>query len=320
MPAHLLAGTLAALLLATSLWGSVPALAQSAPAPQALLDAAWNAADWPAALAVLATMEESEPVLARIYRGRMNYGWELLAAGDCSAAYGQFELALGLAPGDADALRGLTLARQRCPEAVLGTPTRTADPTIERTTIPTAQPTPAPQPTPITPQPVSAPTTYTIQRGDTLYSIAQRYGLTVAELQQANNLADIDIWAGQTLTIPPPSATPGGEGASSEGDLVVHTVQPGETLYRIAQRYGSTPLAIQAANGLASAHIWAGQRLVIPPSTASEAEGGARHHTVKQGETLYALASHYGVTVQELRAANGLADDRIVAGTVLVIP
>lgn len=304
-------------LLAAVLVLNLPVAAQTASAPHALLDAAWNAADWPAVLAILASMGESDQVQARAHRAHLNYAWELLAAGDCPAAYAQFERALGLAPGAAGALHGLVLARQRCPEAIAEAPppapTRVTPDPGQAPAQPTAAPAAA-----ITPQPVSEPTAYTVRRGDTLYSLARRYGLSVAELQRANALASYEIQAGQVLTIPPPSSSPAPEGNAASGPgLILHLVQPGETLYSIARRYGSTPLAIQAANSLEDEDIWAGQRLVIPPSTSAD---GHITHRVSPGETLYALATRYGVTVQAIQAANGLTGESIVAGTLLVIP
>jgi LysM repeat protein len=319
MSAATLRGALACAVLATVL-GSPPVIAaQSAPAPNALLDAAWNAADWPTVLTILDAMGESDQVQARAHRAHLNYAWELLAAGDCPTAHTQFERALGLTPGDPAALHGLVLARQRCPEAIAETP---APRPTHITPVAGGQP-PRATPPPaaaITPQPVSEPTAYTVQRGDTLFSLARRYGLTVVELQRANGLADDEIRAGQVLTIPPPSsdAAPEPDAPSGPG-LTLHLVQPGETLYSIARRYGSTLLAIQAANSLADTDIWAGQRLVIPPSSGG-GETGARMHRVSPGETLYSLAARYGVTVQALQAANGLRDEDIVAGTLLVIP
>jgi len=321
--ARALPGMLACALLLASLWAGPPALAQSGPAPQALLDAAWNAADWPTVLAILDTMGESEAVLPRKLRARLNHAWELLAAGECAQAHAQFERALGLLPGGPEAQRGLAWARQRCPQAVVTAPSPSAAPVATPTgSAPTAPATVGAGATPITPQPVSAPIRYTAQRGDTLYSLARRYGLTVAELQRANALADDTLLAGQVLVIPPPgsgaSPTATHQPATSSG-LVIHLVQPGETLYAVARRYGSTVLAIQAANGLSGNAIWAGQRLVIPPSSGAGANA-TRSHLVSRGDTLYSLAARYGVTVQAIQAANGLAGADITVGTLLVIP
>ncbi|ADV65807.1 LysM peptidoglycan-binding domain-containing protein [Deinococcus maricopensis] len=101
--------------------------------------------------------------------------------------------------------------------------------------------------------------TYTVQVGDTLYSIARRHGLTPDTLMQANALSGTAIQLGQVLTLPgdptPPPAT-------------THTVQPGETLYSLARRYGVTVDSVLAENGLTSPNLNAGQLLRLP--------GGAR--------------------------------------------
>lgn len=98
---------------------------------------------------------------------------------------------------------------------------------------------------------------YTVQLDDTLSAIAERYETTVQALVQANGIQNPDlIYPGQRLTIP--SALP-------TQQRVYHTVQSGETLYRIALRYGTTVQALAAANNLANPNlIYVGQKLLIP--------------------------------------------------------
>jgi len=100
---------------------------------------------------------------------------------------------------------------------------------------------------------------YIVQAGDTLYSLARRYGVTVADLVAANHIANPDlIYVGQRLTIPGGSVLP-------TPTPRTHIVQPGETLLGIALRYGVTMRALQAANGISDPdHIEIGQVLVIP--------------------------------------------------------
>jgi LysM repeat protein len=114
---------------------------------------------------------------------------------------------------------------------------------------------------------------HVVQRGETLYSIARRYGTTASALAAANGLSNPNlIHAGQRLTIPGAgSSSEGGETAPSTG--VVHVVKRGETLYSIARRYGTTASALAAANGLSNANlIYVGQRLRI--SSGGEASPG----------------------------------------------
>ncbi len=103
--------------------------------------------------------------------------------------------------------------------------------------------------------------TYVVKRGDTLYSIAWRFGTTVAAIARLNGLVNPNhIYVGQCLQIPgtqpsPPSVNCG----------VWYTVQRGDTVSALALRYGTTVWAIVSANNLANANrIYLGQRLFIP--------------------------------------------------------
>ncbi len=110
---------------------------------------------------------------------------------------------------------------------------------------------------------------HVVQRGESLFGIAKRYGVTVEELTRVNGLVSPDrIQAGQRLRIPEPG---------KKGDRPLphrtHVVQRGETLYRISLRYGTTVAALIEANGLTSERILTGQVLRIP-STPSSQDGG----------------------------------------------
>jgi LysM repeat protein len=145
-------------------------------------------------------------------------------------------------------------------------------PTVEPTTPPTEIPPteipptevpPTVEPAPTTP-PSSGATTYTVQRGDTLYSIARRYGTTVEAIAAANGIANPSrIRVGQTLTIP------GGTGAPApvpSGGGTTYVVQRGDNLFRIALRYGVSYVYLAQYNGIADpSRIYVGQVLKIPP-------------------------------------------------------
>jgi len=102
---------------------------------------------------------------------------------------------------------------------------------------------------------------HVVQRGENLFRIALRYNTTVEAIAAANGIRNPQlIYVGQRLTIPR-----GGGTTPPPGGGRTHVVQPGENLFRIALRYGTTPQAIAAANNLPNVHlIYVGQVLRIP--------------------------------------------------------
>jgi LysM repeat protein len=135
--------------------------------------------------------------------------------------------------------------------------TPTATPTSP-SGVPTQTPTSTPTTPPGTP---GAPIVHVVQRGENLFRIALRYNTTVDAIAAANGIRNPQlIYVGQKLTIPQ-----GGGTTPPSGGGQTHVVQPGENLFRIALRYGTTPQAIAAANNLPNIHlIYAGQVLRIP--------------------------------------------------------
>jgi LysM repeat protein len=111
-----------------------------------------------------------------------------------------------------------------------------------------------------------------------------------------------------------PTAVPPASGT------IYHTVQAGENLYRIAQRYGTTVEAIMAANSITDARLLkVGQVLLIPVGGGGTTGTGA--YVVQRGDTLYSIAKRFGTTVETLAALNGLTPPyTIKAGQSLVIP
>ncbi len=159
--------------------------------------------------------------------------------------------------------------------------------------------------------------------GETLFSIARRYGVSVDGICAANGITDpTRIYAGQRLTIPTASAP-----AAPAGTGGAHVVQPGENLFRIALRYGVTVQALVELNGIYNpGHVAAGQRLVIPgsattPSPAYQPQHASTIHTVRPGETLSAIAQRYGVSLWTLAQTNDIANPALILpGQTLVVP
>lgn len=97
---------------------------------------------------------------------------------------------------------------------------------------------------------------YTVQSGDSIYSIAQRFGLPMQQLLTANQLTDNVITIGQKLFIP-----------IQVSKVITYTVLPGDSLYKIARKYNTLIESISVLNRLQSTNLYVGQRLVIPQYT-----------------------------------------------------
>jgi murein DD-endopeptidase MepM/ murein hydrolase activator NlpD len=113
----------------------------------------------------------------------------------------------------------------------------------------------------------AAASSYVVRWGDTLSSLARRFGVPVKGLADANRIQDPNrIVAGRTLSIP--DGAGGSASAAATGPVRigrVHVVRAGENLATIARTYGSTPGALAAANGIANPdRVRIGQRLVVP--------------------------------------------------------
>ena len=198
---------------------------------------------------------------------------------------------------------------------------------------------------------------YKIRKGDSLYAIGQRFGVSVAVLRQANNLSSNNLRQGAVLMVPggkqssnlaaaKPAAQPAqpGKGAgvasgnknagsarvaasapANTGGRPIHTVRRGENLYQIAQGYGISVSSLQAANGMSASESFlvAGQKLVIPASgsKASTAKTARNVYIVRKGDTLYNLAQRNNISLDELMRVNGLKRGKpIMPGQELLIP
>jgi LysM repeat protein len=191
----------------------------------------------------------------------------------------------------------------------------------------------------ITPPPAEAAPTvnYTVVKGDSLWTVAKRHSVTVAELASANNLmTNATLQLNQKLIIPQKAVAPAAAGASAPAaDSPSYMVKSGDTLGAIARRNGTTVDALRAANRLSGDGVRAGQVLLlpvgatVPAADATSAVGAAATtrpanavtHTVAPGETLSEIARRYGVRYAEIATANNITDPtRVRAGQELVIP
>ena len=159
------------------------------------------------------------------------------------------------------------------------------------------------------PQPPSDALVHVVQAGDTLFSIAWRYGTTVSELARLNNIANPwYIYVGQQLVIP----------SKENADERVYVVQPGDTLTTIALRHDTTVQTLMLLNHIRNPWwIYPGQRLLLP---ASQPRPG-RIYIVIAGDTLFSIAWRHGITVEALAGANGVTAPWVIyIGQQLVLP
>lgn len=148
--------------------------------------------------------------------------------------------------------------------------------------------------------------TYIVQKGDSLYSIANKLGTTVSELKRENNLTSNTLQIGQVLRIPSKEVY--------EGETNIYTVKSGDSLYKIANQYNVTVDAIKRANNLTTNNLQIGQVLRIPLGTSRETT-----YTVKSGDSLYSIAKKYNTTVNRLKELNNLSSNLLNIGQILIV-
>jgi LysM repeat protein len=136
----------------------------------------------------------------------------------------------------------------------------------------TPQPGATPQPTmdPMTAAP-SAGQTYKIKSGDTFYGLAKQFGVTMQAIAAANpNVDPGKLQIGQTINIPAPApAQPAGATSTLPSGETIYVVRSGDTLTKIADRFGTTVKAIRSANNLQSTMIRVGDKLTIPTTQSA---------------------------------------------------
>ena len=157
---------------------------------------------------------------------------------------------------------------------------------------------------------------YTIQSGDTLSAIARRYGTTVQELVNINNIQNPDlIYPGEKLRILTNSTIPGNEERGT-GDII-YTVQRGNTLSQIARAYNVSIEHIVELNNIENPNlIYPGQKLRITESNVTDLAPVDNtiqvYYVVKQGDTLYGIARRFGITLNEILQYNAIQNPNLI--------
>ena len=168
---------------------------------------------------------------------------------------------------------------------------------------------------------VQAQQVVTVRTGETLSEIAERHGVSLSRLMQANGIAKPDhVEIGQRLTIPGSGSTARSASTSSGSQgTAPYTVKSGETLSEIADRFNTTTARLIQINRIGDPDlVMSGTRLQVPvtaqrSSPAAAVNRNASEHVVQSGENLSLIAERYGTSVSRLVALNQLEDPELVA-------
>lgn len=146
---------------------------------------------------------------------------------------------------------------------------------------------------------------YTVKKGDSLWLIANKYGTTVDELKNANNLKSNTLSIGQTLIVPE---------KKENTNKISYVVKKGDSLWLIANKYDTTVEKIKSTNNLKSNTLSIGQVLVIPSSSEFIT------YTVKKGDSLWLIANKYNTTVDNIKKLNNLSSNNLQINQKLILP
>ena len=152
--------------------------------------------------------------------------------------------------------------------------------------------------------------TYTVVSGDSLYSIAKKFGTNVSELKDLNNLNSNNLSIGQVLLLP---------GVSGE-TINSYTVKSGDTLYSIANKYNVSVNLLKELNNLSNNTLSIGQTLKIKDTYSDIITQDYDYYTVKNGDTLYSIAFKYNTTVDKIKTLNNLDSNTLSIGELIKIP
>ncbi|HEU0205407.1 MAG TPA: LysM peptidoglycan-binding domain-containing protein [Pseudolysinimonas sp.] len=176
----------------------------------------------------------------------------------------------------------------------------------------------------------AVPTTYRVAPGDSVSSIAGRYGLSTASVLALNGLSWKSlIFPGQVLKLSASAVSAAPAAAPAAGAGGRYTIVHGDTVSTIAARFGVTTQAVLTANGLGwSSIIYPGQTIAIPgtaptssPAPAVPAPAVGTSYTIVAGDTLSAIAARFGTTTAAIMAANSMGTSTIIySGRTLIIP
>ena len=144
---------------------------------------------------------------------------------------------------------------------------------------------------------------YIVKKGDSLYSISKKYGISVDDLKKYNNLKTNTININQILKIP--------SAESTSQNKNTYTVAKGDSLWSISQKYNTTVNELKSLNGLTSNILSIGQVLKVPSKKV---------YIVKKGDSLWLIAKNNNTTVDKIKSLNSLTSNLLSIGQELILP
>lgn len=161
---------------------------------------------------------------------------------------------------------------------------------------------------------VHAETVHTVQKGETLFSVSQKYKVSVSQLMSWNNLKSNSIYTGEVLSVSNPRS-------NLQGITGIQTyfVKKGDTLWSIATAYKTTVQQLMSLNKMSTSTVFIGQKLVVSqtnvsPTNPTSPSTSTQTYTVKAGDTLFSISRTYNVTVNNIMSWNNLKSSALYVG------
>ncbi len=152
---------------------------------------------------------------------------------------------------------------------------------------------------------------YVVQKGDSLWSIAKKFGTTVDKLKEINKLSTNILKIGQTLIVNSNENT-------SSNNYILYKVKSGDTLWDLANKYNTSVDNLKKLNNLKNDKLSINQELIIPKTINSSVKSTV--YIVKKGDNLWDIANKYGTTVNKIMSINNLSSNVLKIGQSLIIP
>ena len=181
--------------------------------------------------------------------------------------------------------------------------------------------------------------TYTVASGDSVWSIANKHGISMDQLRSLNNIKNDFVYPGQTLnvngstqstsTTSTVSIVNRNTSATTSGNT--YTVVSGDSVWSIANKHGISMDQFRSLNNIKNDFVYPGQKVVVSGgsstntsstttvSTASTASQSGNTYTVAAGDSVWSVANKHGITMDQFRSWNNIKNDFIYPGQKVVV-